>query len=210
MKYLLIFLLASQSVFGQESVKMGNKIWAPTNLNTTRFLNGDLIPRAQSDEKWQEAGFNHEPAWCYYQSNEKGVETSFGVIYNIYAIADPRGLVPEGWRISTVADWDDLEQHVKNSGSQLIDLLTIQGWPFGLRSDKFNLSIFPGGWRDVGCGGMNENITYWCEPTLKSQLDNLEMKTLTVQQYDDASVQLIDGSTSWIMGHYIRLVKDVE
>ncbi len=207
MKYIFILVFSYTYVLGQDSTKIGNQIWAIYDLHTTYFLNGDSIPYAQSNEEWEIAGMNHKPAWCKYQENEDD-ETPLGILYNIYAITDPRGIVPEGWRISTIADWKDLEKYVLNSGSQLIDLLTYEGWQYGNREEKYDFSIFSGGWRDVGFGGMNENITYWCEPAEESQSDNLMVNTVTVQQYEDGSVQFNIGKTSWIMGHYVRLVKD--
>ena len=49
-----------------KSIQFGSQNWMAENLSVSTFRNGDLIPQAQSDEEWQEAGFNKQAAWCYY------------------------------------------------------------------------------------------------------------------------------------------------
>ena len=85
------------------------------NLSVSTFRNGDLIPQAQSDEAWQEAGFNKQAAWCYYNlsSDSLNIEVKkYGKYYNSYALNDPRGLAPEGWRLPTERDWATLENQL--------------------------------------------------------------------------------------------------
>ncbi|MCK7537523.1 MAG: fibrobacter succinogenes major paralogous domain-containing protein [Marinilabiliales bacterium] len=52
--------------------------------------------------KAAEAG---EPAWCYQENGPKTGGNRYAKLYNWYAVNDPRGLAPEGWRIPTNADW---------------------------------------------------------------------------------------------------------
>ncbi|MFZ9028060.1 MAG: hypothetical protein ACO2Z9_03540 [Crocinitomicaceae bacterium] len=59
------------------------------NLLTTTFLNGDPIKRAQSEEEWQIAAENNEPAYCLCG------EDSSVVLYNFYALSDPRGIIEQ-------------------------------------------------------------------------------------------------------------------
>jgi uncharacterized protein (TIGR02145 family) len=76
------------------------------NLNVTKFRNGDSIPEAKSSEEWRWAGENEQPAWCYL-NNDPLNETNFGKLYNFYAIIDPRGLAPAGWRIVSDCDYEN-------------------------------------------------------------------------------------------------------
>lgn len=100
-------LLVSCSSLGPKMVSIGRQVWAAENLNVERFRNGDPIPEATTDSAWIKAELAGEPAWCFLDnSRENG--RKYGRIYNYYAIMDPRGLAPAGWRIPTYHEWIDL------------------------------------------------------------------------------------------------------
>ncbi|GAA4053358.1 FISUMP domain-containing protein [Flavobacterium chungnamense] len=93
---------------------IGKQIWS-TNLFTKYFKNGDLINYAETDDEWHEAAKNQLPAWCYVDKKhwcygDKIYETNRDhmVLYNYFAIIDPRGLAPDGWRIAKTKDWNAL------------------------------------------------------------------------------------------------------
>lgn len=68
-----------------EEVKVGDQIWMGRNLDVSTFRNGDPIPYAETDEEWEEAGENGEPAWCYYDNDPENGE-KYGKLYNWYAV----------------------------------------------------------------------------------------------------------------------------
>jgi uncharacterized protein (TIGR02145 family) len=87
-----------------KTVRIDAQEWMSENLNAGSFRNGDPIPEARSDEEWRKAGQEGMPAWCYYENNaENGVK--YGKLYNWYAVTDKRGLAPDGWHISSDAEW---------------------------------------------------------------------------------------------------------
>ena len=61
---------SNESVVYKE-VTIGKQIWMVENLNIDKFRNGDLIPQAKTNEEWKKAGKNKQPAWCYYDNNQK-------------------------------------------------------------------------------------------------------------------------------------------
>lgn len=85
-------------------VTIGKQVWMSENLNVDKFRNGDPIPEAKTDEEWEKAGENKQPAWCYYD-NDPANGAKYGKLYNWYAVNDPRGLAPEGWKIPSYEDW---------------------------------------------------------------------------------------------------------
>lgn len=85
-------------------VKIGKQVWMSKNLNISRFRNGDSIPEAKTAKEWRIAGKNKIPAWCHYNNNPDN-EEKFGKLYNWFAVNDPRGLAPEGWKIPSYEDW---------------------------------------------------------------------------------------------------------
>lgn len=212
MKILILCLvLLSGSIYCQNTVQLGIQTWMTKNLDVTQFKNGDPIPQAQTDEAWQEAGFSGKAAWCYVTiTNNDGVNQElkrYGKLYNSFAINDPRGIAPEGWRISTTDDWGYLEQYVSGSNFQLSDLISVKDWDTLGGTNKTGLNIEPAGWRDVGCGGVGGSVTYWCEAIIDPTADETTTNTLSVVQYEDGSIGFQYGETSWIMGHYVRCVK---
>ena len=94
-----------------KEVKIGLQIWMAENLNVEHFRNGDPIPQAKTKEEWIKAGNEGKPAWCYY-NNDKKNRTTYGKLYNWYAVNDPRGLAPEGWRVPSLDNWKYLIQYL--------------------------------------------------------------------------------------------------
>ncbi len=87
-----------------EVVSIGNQCWTKQNFKVTRFKNGDPIPFVSGNSNW---GNTQQPAYCYY-NNDLQNEPKYGKIYNGIAVNDPRGIAPEGWRVPTENDWNEL------------------------------------------------------------------------------------------------------
>jgi len=103
---LILIILINFGCQGQ-TVTIGTQVWMTKNLNVDKFLNGDPIPEAKTNEEWEKAGLNKQPAWCYYNNNPDN-GNRYGKLYNWYAVNDPRGLAPKGWKIPSDEDWSHL------------------------------------------------------------------------------------------------------
>jgi uncharacterized protein (TIGR02145 family) len=90
-----------------KELSIGTQTWMTDNLSVDRFRNGDIIPEVASKEEWKAAAENKQPAWCYFENNPENGER-FGKLYNWYAVNDSRGLAPEGWRVSSLEDWNTM------------------------------------------------------------------------------------------------------
>ena len=102
----LVFLVINVYSFAQ-TVTIGTQVWTTKNLNVTTFRNGESIPQAKTNEEWILAYENNQPAWCYY-NNDAANGAKYGILYNWFAVNDPRGLAPAGFHIPTDAEWDAL------------------------------------------------------------------------------------------------------
>lgn len=80
-----------------------NWTWMNANLTVKEFRNGDKIQQAKTKEEWIKACSEKKPVWCYYDNNP--ANANYGILYNWYAIADERGIAPEGYHIPTDAEW---------------------------------------------------------------------------------------------------------
>ena len=140
-------------VLNAQTVTIGTQVWMTKNLDVAKFRNGDPIPEAKTDEEWEKAGENKQPAWCNYDNNPDN-GTKYGKLYNWYAVNDPRGLAPEGYHVPTDAEWTILTTFLggesvaggkmKSSGTQY--------W-YRPNQDATNASKFsglPGGIRGYG------------------------------------------------------------
>lgn len=76
--------------------------WQEGNLQVLNFRNGDPITFCPTDEDWQNASENQQPAFCFYEN-----DITKGVLYNWYAVNDSRGLAPDGMRIPTIEELMD-------------------------------------------------------------------------------------------------------
>ena len=191
-----------------KSIQFGSQNWMAENLSVSTFRNGDLIPQAQSDEAWQEAGFNKQAAWCYYNLSIDSLNIEvkkYGKLYNSYALNDPRGLAPEGWRLPTEGDWGTLENHLFLSEMSLIDAFSSEGWTNGnAGTNTTGLNFQAAGWRDVGCGGLGEDMCFWAYQSPIGE------STPYVSLYFDENHAgtLVNQSTNWIMGFNVRCIRE--
>jgi uncharacterized protein (TIGR02145 family) len=93
--------------FAPATCKIGNQIWMAENLNIERFRNGDIIYQVTTMDELIDAQNNQQPAWCYYNFDES-LGSIYGKLYNRYAINDPRGIEPKGWRLPTAVDFKNM------------------------------------------------------------------------------------------------------
>ena len=122
--------------------------WSAQNLKVTHFRNGDPIPEAKTDDDWKKAAEKGTPAWCYY-NNDPANASTYGVLYNWFAINDPRGLSPVGWDIATREALQNLQTELgPKSGAKL---KSRSAWAGGLPgSDERGFGAVPAGVRYIG------------------------------------------------------------
>lgn len=105
---LFIDFLIVDSITAQNSVKIGNQFWTTENLNATKFSSGESILLAQSDQEWENAGFNKTPAWSYQTLDTISPADKRPNLYNRFVVNDNRNVCPSGWHVANNKDWDEL------------------------------------------------------------------------------------------------------
>ena len=134
-KYLLLsflvlnfFFYAQTSQTGTtKSVKIGTQTWTTENLNVSTFRNGYPIMEAKTNEEWNQANENKQPAWCYYENDPKN-GAKYGKLYNWYAVNDPRGLAPAGWHVPSDAEWTILSDFLGGGMTAGKKMKSLSGW----------------------------------------------------------------------------------
>lgn len=138
------------------------------NLNVTHYRNGDAIPNVTNNSDWHNLNTG---AYCAYDNNAGNIST-YGLLYNWYAVADSRELAPTGWHVPTDEEWKQLEMSLGMSDSEASDrgwrgtdegskLKSTNGWHNGGNGTNVSgFSALPGGYRidnrafyDVSYGG---------------------------------------------------------
>ncbi len=121
---------------------IGFQLWTAENLRTTSYRNGDAITTGLSNSDWAATTAG---AHGYYEDNLT-YQSFCGNLYNWYAVTDPRGLCPLGWRVPTDADFITLEIYL------------------GISWADATQAIYRGD--EVNAGGHLKSLELWNAPNL--------------------------------------------
>lgn len=152
------------------TIKIGAQTWTTHNLDVTHFKNGDIIKEAKSDAEWEECARKKIPAWCYYHNDEVSGQ-KIGKLYNWYAVNDPRGIAPNGFRIPTEEDWNKLINQLGGEEVAAPKMRFGKSWGDSIlvTSAKGNFGALPSGWRkftDEKIEFLNEGAYWWSATAL--------------------------------------------
>jgi uncharacterized protein (TIGR02145 family) len=153
------------------TVTIGTQVWMKENLKVSKYRNGDAIPTNLTDAAW---GATTSGAYAIY-NNDAAYNTTYGKLYNFYAVADSRNLCPVGWHVPSDAEWTTLENFLGGqtiAGGKMKSTGTKQAgtglWqaPNTEATNSSGFSGLPGGYRyyngsyyTIGFGG------YWWSST---------------------------------------------
>lgn len=110
-----------------KSVVIGEQEWMTENLGVTVFRDGSEIEYIDYEDDWSDVSKEKAPGWCYYGMDEEE-GAIHGKFYNWYAVADPRGLCPEGWRVPSDADWQQLIDYLGGAEAAYNKMKSTSGW----------------------------------------------------------------------------------
>ena len=192
-----------------KKTKICNQIWMTHNLTTKKYRNGDIIPQVTNQATW--TGLT-TGAWCYYNNNPN-TESEYGILYNHYAVTDPRGLSVTGYHIPTLAELTTLSTCLNGdnvSGGKLKEInsyltigLTHWNPPNLGATDQVKFTAVPSGYRSGGSGFFNLNNTtaFWISDGYAG--NNAWVRTLL---FNTTTFQA--GLTNRWLGFSVRLIKD--
>ena len=140
------------------TIKIGTQTWTTKNLDVTTYRNGEVIPQVQDANAWANL---RTGAWCYYENNTAN-GSSYGKLYNWYAVNDPRGLAPKGYHIPSDAEWTILSDNLGDEAGR--KMKSSSRWKNnGNGNNTSGFAGLPGGFRDYS-GVFNfigANGTWW-------------------------------------------------
>jgi uncharacterized protein (TIGR02145 family) len=101
-----------------KTIKIGNQEWMRENLKVNKYSNGSPIPTNLTNSTWQVATTG---AYAIY-NNDATNNTTYGKLYNWYAVVDSRNLCPIGWHVPSDGEWKtlDINLGINATGSVLV------------------------------------------------------------------------------------------
>lgn len=144
------------------TVKIGNKIWMAENLKTKKYRTGDNVLNFSGNNDW---GFYTIGSFCVYGNSEPHL-TTYGLLYNWYAINDGRNIAPDGWHVATDAEWSDLMAVLGGAtlaGSKIKETRQSVWSALEYATNSSGFSGLPCGMRQSSGSftGLNTNAAWW-------------------------------------------------
>ena len=146
------------------TITIGTQVWSVENLKTTKYRNGDAIANVTEYASWAALTTG---AYCWYNNDATTYKTTYGALYNWYAVADSRNIAPKGWHVASDADWTILTNlwgGESIAGGKLKETGTAH-WitPNIDATNETGFTALPGGfcmWPN-GTGGMGVHGRWW-------------------------------------------------
>ena len=113
-------------------IEIGKQIWTDKNIDFTTFRNGDSIISANSPEEWQDANKQKVGAYCNFMLPPDYIERC-GRLYNHYALIDSRNIAPDGWRVPSDEDYNQLFSYIHNN-CKIEEFMTLPNYGYHLKS----------------------------------------------------------------------------
>lgn len=86
-----------------KTIKIGTQTWMAENLRTTKYRNGENIQKATNSSVWSSISSG---GYCNFNNTEDyDTISTYGRLYNWYAVNDSRKIAPSGWHIPSDAEW---------------------------------------------------------------------------------------------------------
>lgn len=104
------------------TVLIGDQCWMQSNLQTTHYDNGDPIITRLSNDYWMNTTSGAYAIYPHSQvegiNSDAEMVAAYGNLYNWYAVNDERRLCPEGWRVPSFDDWNQLRNFISGGWQQ--------------------------------------------------------------------------------------------
>ncbi|MBW6480577.1 MAG: T9SS type A sorting domain-containing protein [Bacteroidales bacterium] len=187
------------------TVAIGTQVWMAENLKVTHYRNGDSIPNITVASQWSNLTSG---AYGIY-NNDSSYATTYGLLYNWFAVTDTSGICPTGWHIPTDAEWTTLTDFlggVNVAGGKMKEIGTTH-WtsPNTGATNSSGFTGLPGGVRSSnGYFYSINDYGYWWSSTEAST-------TMAWRRHLYAYNAKIDVGYSYkTYGYSVRCIRDTE
>lgn len=162
-----------------KTIDIGDQTWMAEDLKTVKYNNGDFIFEAKNDAEWEEYGKLKQGCFRIHMNGT--------FLYNGYAVFDPRGIIPSGFGLPSMDDFEVLYEFLGGydeafGAMATYDYNKIEEHPSGGIMDvkvegtnKSGFGAVPGGFvYDHGVINRYGTCNYWWTSTLnKHSLEHI-------------------------------------
>ena len=185
------------------TVTIGTQVWMTSNLKTTKYNDGTVIPLVTNNAEWAALS---TPGYSWYNNDEATQKSTYGALYNWYAVNTLK-LCPTGWHVPSDAEWTILTTYLGASvaGDKLKETGTSH-WssPNSGATNATGFTALPGGGRyNDGTFGYLGSYGVWWSST---EFDSGYAWPRGMYYYD-SSVGRVYGNKE--IGFSVRCVKDL-
>ncbi len=213
-------------------ITLGAHVWMARNLRTSKFADGTPIETGLSGSEWQN---NTSGAFAVHPhenidgiGSEEQMLDSYGALYNWYAVDNPAGLCPAGWRIPTDEEWTQMSNYLvsqydevtTDNAANALKSCRQQNSPLGgdcdtqlhprwnahdvhYGNDLVGFAGLPGGHRGTGGSyALMGFVGYWWTATPHSA------QTVYYRDFDYAYGSILRASTNRERGFSIRCIRN--
>jgi len=123
-------------------ITIGSQKWMAENLKVTRYRDGAGITKISDNSSWQNAS---NGAYSSYENNDGNI-TSYGLLYNKYAVTSGHNLAPKGWHVPSETEWQTLINNLGGNKASVNDLKS----PTGFAALAAGFRDYSGGFQGKG------------------------------------------------------------
>ncbi len=196
-----------------QTVQIGDQTWMVENLKVTSLNDGTALPEWTFGDTWYHpttvgAQFQWASTFDLNNLHDEDLPVDFyGAIYNEHALNSGR-LAPEGWRIPTPADWEQLEAFLAangHAGNEATALKSDFGWveSSGNGTDAVGFRALPNGYAASGGTATGAQVIATFATT---ETDATAQTRTVVNIYNEPNISFAGNGFS--LGAGVRCIKE--
>ncbi|MFC1734016.1 fibrobacter succinogenes major paralogous domain-containing protein, partial [candidate division KSB1 bacterium] len=187
-----------------QTVTIGTQIWMAENLKTTKYRDGTSIISAPNISTWSTITIG---AYSNYD-NDPSNSSTYGRLYNSYAVTDTHNICPSGWHVPSDAEWTTLVTYLGGNsvaGGKLKETGTAH-WtsPNTGATNESGFTALPGGYRRFSGAYFDlSHLGFWWTSTSNSTIEETRYRRMN---WDGSEID--GGQMEWKNGCSVRCLKD--
>jgi uncharacterized protein (TIGR02145 family) len=180
------------------TVVIGSQCWFAENLRNDNYADGTAIAGNLDNATWLATTSGAQAIYGEGGADEAANLSTYGRLYNGYAVTATAGLCPTGWHVPTDAEWTALETAVLSDADPL--KAVSPAWD---GTNTFGFTGLPGGSRYYVSGNFFDRLGlgFWWTSTANGS-------NLYIRRLSSASTSIFRGDTSQKNGYSVRCVQD--